>query len=93
MNYTLKSQIMAIQEARAFLKELAPAIAKQNDLDQRLNDAGSTIAALNLSPNEQLKQQIRAAYDQYTFFMDGYRRGCASISEVSEAHDKFIALL
>ena len=88
MKWTLKSQIQSIQTARALLKGTA-----SSDLDEQLNDAGSTIAALNLSPNEQLKQQIRAAYDQYTFFMDGYRRGCASISEVNEAHDKFIALL
>jgi len=36
---------------------------------------------------------IRYEYDQYQFFLDGYRNGSASISEVTNAHDEFTKLL
>lgn len=39
------------------------------------------------------KAAIRQAYDQYQFFMEGYRNGSASIAEVTAAHNEFIALL
>lgn len=38
-------------------------------------------------------KQIRYEYDQYQFFINGYRNGSASISEVREAHDRFLKLL
>ncbi len=43
-----------------------------------------------------LKKHLKAIkyeYDQYQFFLDGYRNGSASISEVTEAHDRFLKLL
>lgn len=36
---------------------------------------------------------ISAAYSQYTFFIDGYRNGSASISEVNAAQSEFLILL
>ncbi len=36
---------------------------------------------------------IRYEYDQYQFFLDAYSKGSASISEVREAHNRFIKLL
>ncbi len=36
---------------------------------------------------------IRYEYNQYQFFLDGYRNGSASISECTAAHDRFLKLL
>jgi len=37
--------------------------------------------------------RIRYEYNQYQFFLDGYRNGSASISEVNNAHNEFLKLL
>jgi len=39
------------------------------------------------------REEIKAAYQQYEFFMEGYRNGSASISEVKAANKDFIDLL
>lgn len=51
MNTTLKQQIEAIQKARTLIKKIGATVKMDNKgLDAALNDAGSTIAAINLSP-------------------------------------------
>jgi len=37
--------------------------------------------------------KLQQAYSQYIFFMDGYRNGSASISEVNAAQSEFLILL
>jgi len=150
MTHSLKSQIEAIQEARTFIKFVCEnntlSIAPTPTIDARLNDAGSTIAALNLNPSRESNakligivnpdqsrdeysqrlvdlvadflegkpekekeflamtydrineleirhSKLQQAYSQYIFFMDGYRNGSASISEVNAAQSEFLILL
>lgn len=42
---------------------------------------------------EAKQKAISTAYSQYVFFMDGYRNGSASISEVNAAQSEFLILL
>lgn len=39
------------------------------------------------------KDKIKYEYDQYQFFLEGYKNGSASISEVTNAHNEFLKLL
>lgn len=39
------------------------------------------------------KDRIKYEYDQYQFFLEGYKNGSASISEVTNAHNEFLKLL
>lgn len=51
MTSTLEQQIQAIQQARAFIKLEG---LEGGTLDSRLNDAGSTLAALNLNKENKI---------------------------------------
>ena len=50
MTHSLKEQIQAIQKAREIITKVAGMVDLENpELDSKLNDAGSTIAALSLN--------------------------------------------
>lgn len=57
MKNSLTSQINAIAEAREILHAngYTSLVGQNNNLDDRLNDAGSTIAALNLNPDREVR--------------------------------------
>lgn len=54
--------------------------------------SGIAVSAMEKYLNLHLKA-IRYEYNQYQFFLDGYRNGSASIGEINDAHDRFIKLL
>jgi len=54
--------------------------------------SGSTEEALE-QYTKLLKDRIKYEYDQYQFFLEGYRIGSASISVVDATHNEFLKLL
>ncbi len=65
MNTTLSEQIQAIQRARRIIERWQKGLENYPELDNGLNDAGSTIAALNLTKGiitereKQLEEALR----------------------------------
>lgn len=64
---------------------------KENEMIYR-----ESILALSFDRIRELEMhhsKLQQAYSQYLFFMDGYRNGSASISEVNAAQSEFLILL
>ena len=95
MNTTFSQQIQAIQNALVVFD--GPILeGDYTHTREALNDAASSLAALNLNPDifqrvKELEDQawkLIQAMDQYSFFLEGYRNGSASISEATVAGEE-----